>query len=79
MSGGLSGLNRAFLARGGSTFFLGDGALSYGPERLVETYYRVALHKTLSLTLDYQHITNPAYNTVRGPVSFYGARLHWEY
>ena len=30
------------------------------------------------VTLDYQFITDPAYNRDRGPVSVFGVRLHWE-
>ena len=28
--------------------------------------------------LDYQFISDPAFNRDRGPVSVFGARLHWE-
>jgi high affinity Mn2+ porin len=75
----LSKAHRQFLAQGGTTFFLGDGRLNYGPERLVEAYYRVGISKTLSFTLDAQRIMNPGYNRDRGPVNFVAARLHWEY
>jgi high affinity Mn2+ porin len=29
--------------------------------------------------LDYQFITDPAFNRDRGPISVFGARLHWEF
>ena len=32
-----------------------------------------------SFTLDYQLLTNPAYNADRGPVNFAGVRFHAEY
>ncbi len=74
----LSASHRTFLARGGQTFFLGDGALRYGREQDFEMYYRAQLCKGLSVTGDVQHIRNPGYNADRGPVSFYALRLHWE-
>jgi len=36
---GLGTQHRDYLARGGHGFLLGDGALKYGPERIVEAYY----------------------------------------
>ena len=74
----LSQAHRTYLERGGLTFFLGDGALRYGAERIFEAYYSVALRKSLRLTADYQRITNPGYNADRGPVSFYAVRVHLE-
>lgn len=74
----LSAPHQAYLARGGLTFFLGDGALRYGPERIVEAYYSFSIHKSFRLTADYQRISNPGYNAARGPASFYALRLHWE-
>lgn len=78
-SGFLSSGHREYLARGGSTFFLGDGALNYRPERVLEAYYSVPLAKDTRLTLDAQRIDNPGYNADRGPVSVYGLRVHWEH
>jgi high affinity Mn2+ porin len=31
------------------------------------------------LTLDYQYVINPAYNTDRGPVSIFAVRLHAQF
>jgi len=76
--GFLSAPHRTYLARGGTTFFLGDGALRYGSERTIEAFYSFALGKGLSATADYQRITNPGYNADRGPASFYALRMHWE-
>jgi hypothetical protein len=70
---------RRFLEAGGISFFIGDGALNYQPERILESYYSLNVLKKMWLSLDYQHITNPAYNADRGPVQIYGARLHLEY
>jgi hypothetical protein len=76
---GISKSHRDYLAAGGTTFFLGDGALTYRPERILETYYRVGLFKGIAFTLDYQHISNPGYNSDRGPVNVGSVRLHAEF
>ena len=78
-SGFLARGHREYLARGGATFFLGDGALNYRPERVLEAYYSFAVGKDAHVTLDAQRITNPGYNADRGPLSVYGVRLHWEH
>jgi high affinity Mn2+ porin len=74
----LSGDHRAFLANGGMGFIIGDGRLNYAPESIIETYYAWQLLKQWTLTLDYQRVTNPAYNRDRGPVSVATLRVHWE-
>lgn len=40
---GLSPDHAAYLAAGGNGFVLGDGRLTYGPETILESYYRVQL------------------------------------
>jgi high affinity Mn2+ porin len=70
---------RDFLAAGGLGVLVGDGALNYRNERILETYYAYALNKSLTLTADYQLIVNPAYNADRGPVSVFSGRLHGEF
>jgi len=76
---GISHVHQEFLAAGGTGILAGDGALNYGTERLVETYYQVLLAKALRFTIDYQFVSNPAYNRDRGPVSVFAARVHWEF
>ena len=39
----------------------------------------LGLHKALTLTADYQLITNPAYNADRGPVHVFSGRFHGEF
>jgi high affinity Mn2+ porin len=78
---GLSKTHQQYLRAGGLGFFLGDGNLSYKPEKIVEVFYSVALPtERLSLrsylTFNFQRIENPGYNSVRGPASILGARLH---
>ncbi len=75
----LSRDHRDFLAAGGLGVLVGDGALNYRRERIFETYYAYALTKAVTLTADYQFVTNPAYNADRGPVHIFSGRLHGEF
>ncbi len=75
----LSKDHRDFIAAGGLGVLIGDGALNYRKERILEAYYAVALNKQLTFTADYQLIVNPAYNADRGPVSVFSGRLHGEF
>jgi Carbohydrate-selective porin len=75
----LSRDHRDFIAAGGLGILIGDGQLNYRRERILETYYAYALNKQLTLSADYQLITNPAYNADRGPVSIFSGRLHGEF
>jgi high affinity Mn2+ porin len=68
-----------FLKAGGVGIIDGDGALSYRPEKALETYYDCAVWKSIHLAFDYQFIADPAFNRDRGPVSVFGARAHWEF
>jgi high affinity Mn2+ porin len=74
----LSRPDRDVLARGGQTFFLGDGALRYRPEKVFEAYYLFALKGGVSISFDVQRIANPGYNADRGPAMVYGVRMHLE-
>ncbi|HLY74674.1 MAG TPA: carbohydrate porin, partial [Planctomycetota bacterium] len=74
---GLSPDHAAYLAKGGRGFIVGDGALHYGPETLVEAYYQILFKENLALTFDYQFVANPGYNRDRGPVpSIWAIRVH---
>jgi high affinity Mn2+ porin len=64
-----------YLAAGGLGILIGDGALTYAPEVVAETYYSLRVAKGLYVTADYQFIANPAYNAVRGPAHFFSGRL----
>jgi high affinity Mn2+ porin len=75
----LSRDHRDFIAAGGLGILIGDGHLNYRRERILETYYALALNKAFTLTADYQLITNPAYNADRGPVHIFSGRLHGEF
>jgi high affinity Mn2+ porin len=75
----LSRDHRDFIAAGGLGILIGDGALNYRRERILETYYAYSLSKAITLTADYQLVTNPAYNADRGPVHIFSGRLHGEF
>src|ERR1700694_4792849 len=51
----------------GLGFVLGDGRLTYGPEKIMETYYNFAipLHSGIFAALDFQYIDDPGYNRAR--------------
>jgi high affinity Mn2+ porin len=74
----LSGDARSYFSAGGLGILIGDGRLNYGSERIVEVYYSLKVNARLSVSIDYQHVENSAYNRDRGPVSVYGMRLHAE-
>lgn len=82
---GLGPSHREYLAAGGLGAFIGDGtppagvAFRYADERIVEGYYNARLAKSLWASIDWQRAWNPAYNADRGPATFIGARLHFEY
>jgi len=78
VANGISRDHREYLAAGGYGFIIGDGRLNYGHEKVLETYYSLAVGKGLVLSPDFQYVANPAYNRDRGPVSIYAVRLHWE-
>jgi high affinity Mn2+ porin len=77
VSNGISAGHRDFLSTGGYGFMIGDGKLPhYSRENIAELFYQVKLFEQLFATVDYQFVTNPAYNRERGPVSLLAARVH---
>jgi hypothetical protein len=74
---GISAAHRTYLAAGGLGFFLGDGALHYRPEDILETFYSFKLARELWVSADFQRIFNPGYNADRGPVNVISTRLHY--
>jgi high affinity Mn2+ porin len=74
---GIVSSHRAYLASGGEEgILLGDGALNYGPEEILEAYYSFQPAKRLSIAPDFQYALHPGYNRDRGPVPFYAVRVH---
>jgi high affinity Mn2+ porin len=76
---GASRSNQEFLEAGGTDILDGDGALTYGSEKVIEAYYNFAIWKSIQVTPDYEFVDNPAFNRDRGPVSVFGIRLHGQF
>jgi high affinity Mn2+ porin len=76
---GASRSNQEFLEAGGADILDGDGALTYGSEKVMEAYYNFAIWKNIQATLDYEFVANPAFNRDRGPVSVFGIRFHGQF
>jgi len=79
VSSGISRAHQAYLANGGLGFILGDGGLTYGRETIEEAFYTVHIWRGAFFAFDLQHVNNPGYNQVRGPVTVPGLRLHLEF
>ena len=84
MQNGLSNNRKNYLQAGGVSYFIGDyagpgKAISYRPERIAELYYNATVVKNVLAGLNFQHITNPAYNSARGPVNILSFRIHAEF
>jgi high affinity Mn2+ porin len=76
----ISGVFEQYLNLGGLGILVGDGKLPHpGDEQIVETYYSLAALSWAHITLNYQYVRNPAYNTDRGPVSIIAVRLHAQF
>ncbi len=76
---GIVAAHQEYLALGGLGFVLGDGGLTYGHEKIVESFYTAHLWRGLFMSYDFQHINNPGYNQARGPVAVSGARFHIDF
>lgn len=77
---GISGERERYLASGGLGLLVGDGKLPHpGAEQILETYYSIGLGTHVAVSLDYQHVRNPAYNTDRGAVSIGAVRFHAQF
>jgi high affinity Mn2+ porin len=79
VSNGLSEPHRTYLALGGDGFLLGDGALNYGREQIVETYYTAHIWRGVSASGGAQYVDHPGYNRDRGPVLVGMLRLHLDF
>ncbi|HXW17939.1 MAG TPA: carbohydrate porin [Candidatus Acidoferrales bacterium] len=76
---GISGDHARYLEYGGLGFLLGDGGLTYGDEKIFESYYTAHLWRGFFASFDLQHINNPGYNEVRGPVLVPALRAHVDF
>jgi high affinity Mn2+ porin len=76
---GIASAHQQYLAAGGLGFLLGDGALTYGHEEIVEGFYRGQVTEYLQISPDVQYVRNPGYNRDRGPATVFGLRLNLRY
>jgi high affinity Mn2+ porin len=79
LANGISKQAQEFFEADGTGILAGDDGLNYGWEKIIETYYDFKIWKNIHAAVDYQFITNPAFNRARGPVSVFAGRLHWEF
>jgi hypothetical protein len=79
VSNAISRDHQTYLADGGYGFLLGDGALNYGRENIVETYYTLHVWRGTYVAPGLHHINNPGYNRDRGPVLVPSFRAHIEF
>lgn len=78
-SNAISSVHARYLALGGLGLVLGDGALKYARENLMDSYYTAHVWRGLFLGPDLQYIVNPGYNQARGPVVVPSFRVHLEF
>ena len=77
---GISGVHQAYFNAGGLGVLVGDGQLpNPGLEEIMEAYYSYAVSSSTRLSLDYQFIAHPGYNTDRGPVNVFAGRVHTQF
>ena len=79
VANGIVAAHQEYLALGGLGFVLGDGALTYGREKIVESFYTAHLWRGFYASYDFQHAANPGYNQARGPVSVSAFRFHTDF
>jgi high affinity Mn2+ porin len=79
VSNAIKKYHQTYLADGGLGFLLGDGALNYGRENILETYYTAHVWRGIYVAPGLQHISNPGYNRDRGPVLVPSFRAHVEF
>jgi high affinity Mn2+ porin len=76
----ISAEREEYLNLGGLGLLIGDGQLPHpGAEQILETYYSAAMFSWAHISLDYQFVKNPGYNTDRGPVSIFAVRVHAQF
>jgi high affinity Mn2+ porin len=77
---GIAGVHRNYFNNGGLGILIGDGQLpNPGVEGIFETYYSYALTASTKVSVDYQFIANPGYNTDRGPANLFAGRIHSQF
>jgi high affinity Mn2+ porin len=76
---GIVKAHQEYLALGGLGFLLGDGGLTYGPEKIFEAFYTAHVWRGFFVSADLQHVNNPGYNQARGPALVPGLRFHVDF
>jgi high affinity Mn2+ porin len=79
---GITNAEATWLNDGGLGILIGDGPGSltqHGLEKIMEAYYSYAVSAAVKVSVDYQFIDNPAYNTQRGPVNLFAGRVRWQF
>jgi high affinity Mn2+ porin len=77
---GIDGVHLAYFNAGGLGILIGDGQLPHpSVEGIVEAYYSYALTASTRVSVDYQFIGNPGYNTDRGPANVFAGRIHTQF
>jgi len=79
VANGIAAIHQQYLALGGLGFLLGDGGLTYGPEKIFEGFYTAHIWRGFFASFDLQHVNNPGYNQVRGPITVGGLRFHTDF
>lgn len=77
--GGISSAHADYLRAGGVDGFIGDGTIRPAGESVIEAFYSLNVFGPTWVSIDYQHLTHPAFNADRGPIDIFGARLHAEF
>ena len=72
--GWISQIHAQYLGMGGIDGFIGDGKIDAAREQALDVFYSLHVVSSLWASADYQHITNPGFNSDRGPVDIFGAR-----
>jgi high affinity Mn2+ porin len=70
--------HRDYLAAGGKGFIVGEGGLTYAPEKIFEVYYAAKIGSFVAVTLDLQYANDPGYNRDHSDLTMGAVRLHCE-
>jgi high affinity Mn2+ porin len=77
---GTAGIQQAYFNAGGTGILIGDGRLPHpGVEGIVEAYYSYALTASMRVSVDYQFVGNPGYNTDAGTANVFAGRIHTQF
>jgi high affinity Mn2+ porin len=79
VTNGIAKDHQNYLADGGYGFLVGDGALHYGRENILESYYTAHVWRGIYIGPGLQYIVDPGYNRDRGPVLVPSFRVHLEF